>query len=140
MGWGWGKGLEGWRKDEKGVGWGVFPGDACSKEPACQCRRRKRSGLILGSGRSPGGGHGNPLQYSCLVNPLDREAWQTIVHRVAKSQTQLNQLNTREQGRSGRVKTQASELWSPAKWLYLVGTGEPVMVHAEEQRHQNEWS
>ena len=67
-----------------------------------QCRRRKRSGLILGSGISPGGGHGNPLQYSCLVNPLDREAWQTTVHRVAKSQTQLNQLNTREQGRSGR--------------------------------------
>ena len=39
-------------------------------------------------GRSPGGGHGNPLQYSCLENPMDRGAWQTTVHRVAKSQTQ----------------------------------------------------
>jgi len=37
--------------------------------------------------RSPGGGHGNPFQYSCLDNPLDRGAWQAIVHRVAKSQT-----------------------------------------------------
>ena len=38
--------------------------------------------LIPGSGRSPGGGHGNPLQYSCLGNPMDRGAWQAIVHGV----------------------------------------------------------
>ena len=43
-------------------------------------------GLILGSGRSPGEGHGNPLQYSCLGNPMDRGAWWATVHRVAKSQ------------------------------------------------------
>ena len=42
---------------------------------------------IPGSGRSPGGGHGNPLQYSCLDNPMNREAWQATVHEVAKSQT-----------------------------------------------------
>ena len=41
-------------------------------------------GLIPGSRRSPGEGNGNPLQYSCLGNPMDREAWQTIVHKVAK--------------------------------------------------------
>jgi len=40
-------------------------------------------GLIPGWGRSPGGGHGNPLQYSCLEKPMDRGAWQTTVHRVA---------------------------------------------------------
>ena len=40
---------------------------------------------IPGSGRSPGGGHGNPLQYSCLENPKNREAWWATVHRVAKS-------------------------------------------------------
>ena len=45
---------------------------------------------IPGSERSPGGGHGNPLQYSCLENPMDRGAWRATVHRVAKSQTQLN--------------------------------------------------
>ena len=46
-------------------------------------------GLIPGSGRSPGGGHGNPHQYSCLENPMDREAWQATVYRVAKSWTTL---------------------------------------------------
>ena len=42
------------------------------------------SGSIPGSGRSPGGGHGNPLQCFCLQNPMDRGAWQATVHRVAK--------------------------------------------------------
>ena len=45
------------------------------------------AGSITGSGRSPGDGHGNPLQYSCLENSIDRGAWQAVVHRVAKSQT-----------------------------------------------------
>ena len=45
--------------------------------------------LIPGLGRCPGRGHGNPLQYSCLVDPLEREARQAIVYRFAKSQTQL---------------------------------------------------
>ena len=49
--------------------------------------------LIPGMGRSPGGGNGNPLQYSCLENPMDRGAWEAIVHRVAKSQTRLRQLS-----------------------------------------------
>ena len=47
-------------------------------------------GSIPGSGRSPGEGNGNPLQYSCLGNPMDRGAWWATVHRVAKSQTQLS--------------------------------------------------
>ena len=47
----------------------------------------KDPGLIPGSGKSPGGGYGNPLQYSCLENPKDRGAWWATVHRVAKSQT-----------------------------------------------------
>ena len=47
-------------------------------------------GSIPGSERSPGGGHGNPLQYSCLENSMDRGAWQAENHGVAKSQTQLS--------------------------------------------------
>ena len=47
-------------------------------------------GSTPGSGRSPGGGHGNPLQYSCLDNPMDRGAWWAIVHRVTQSQIQLS--------------------------------------------------
>ena len=46
-------------------------------------------GSIPGLGRSPGGGLGNPLQHSCLENPMERGAWQTTIHRVAKSQPRL---------------------------------------------------
>ena len=51
------------------------------------------TGLIPGSGRSHGGEHGNPLQYSCLENPLDREAWQATVYGVAKVSDETSQLN-----------------------------------------------
>ena len=47
------------------------------------------AGLIPRSGRSPGGEHGNPFQFSCLENPMDRGAWWAMVHRVSKSQIQL---------------------------------------------------
>ena len=50
-------------------------------------------GSISGSGRSPGEGHDNPLQYFCLENPMDKEAWWTTVHGVSQSQTQLKQLS-----------------------------------------------
>ena len=56
-----------------------FPGSSASKESACNAGDM---GLIPGSGRFPGGGHGNPLQYSCLDNPMDRGAWQATVQRV----------------------------------------------------------
>ena len=46
-------------------------------------------GSVPGLGRFSGGGHGNPLQYSCLENPMDREAWQAIVHGVSESWTRL---------------------------------------------------
>ena len=51
------------------------------------------SDLIPGSGRSPRGGHGNLLQYSCLGNPMDRGTWWATVHRVTQSQTQLKLLS-----------------------------------------------
>ena len=56
------------------------------KEPACQGDIRDM-GSIPGTGRFPGGGHSNALQYSCLENPKDRGAWWATVHGVAKSQT-----------------------------------------------------
>ena len=67
------------------------------KNPPANARDVRDAGLIPrlgrssipGSVRSPGGGHGNPLQYSCLENPIDRGAWQAAVHRVSPSQTQL---------------------------------------------------
>ena len=65
----------------------VFSGGSDGKEFACNAGDL---GSISGSGRSPGGGHGNPLQYSCLENSMDRGAWWATVHRVAKSQTGLS--------------------------------------------------
>ena len=66
-----------------------FPGGARGKEPACQCRRRKRRGFIPWVEKIPWGGHGNLLQYSCLENPMDGGAWRAAVHGVAKSWTRL---------------------------------------------------
>ena len=54
------------------------------KNPHVIAGNTRDLGSIPGSGRSPGGGHGNPLQYSCLENSMDRGAWQAMVHRVNK--------------------------------------------------------
>ena len=66
-----------------------LPRQHSGKESACQCRRLKRRGLYPWVRKIPGIGDGNPLQYSCLENPMDRGAWWATVHRVAKSWTQL---------------------------------------------------
>ena len=54
------------------------------KSPLANAGDIRDAGSIPGSGRSLGGGHGNPLQYSCLENPMDRGAWQATVHRIAE--------------------------------------------------------
>ena len=64
-----------------------FPGGSDSKESACNAGDL---GSIPGLGKSPGEGHGNPLQYSCLENSTDRGAWRATVHATAKSLTQLS--------------------------------------------------
>ena len=64
-------------------------GAASSEEPASQCRRHKRCGLDPWVRRSSGEGNSNPLQSSCLENPMDRGVWGATVARVAKNQTQL---------------------------------------------------
>ena len=63
------------------------------KESACNAGNADDTGSIPGSGRTPGGGNGNPVQYSCLENPMDRGTWWATVHRVAKSETKLKQLS-----------------------------------------------
>ena len=63
-----------------------FPGVLVVKNPPANATDLAS---ILGSGRSPGGGNGNPFQYSCLGNPMDSGAWRATVHRVAWSQTRL---------------------------------------------------
>ena len=69
------------------IKWEGFPGGSDGKESSCN---EGDPGSIPGLGRFPGEGNGNPLQYSCLGNPMDRGAWRATVHGVAKSGTQLS--------------------------------------------------
>ena len=62
------------------------------KNPLIKAGDARDMGLIPGSGRSPGGRHGNPYEYSCLENPMGRGVWWDIVHSVVKSQTRLKHL------------------------------------------------
>ena len=68
-----------------------FPGRSVGKESTCNA---VDLGLIPGLGKSPGGGHGNPLQYSCLENLMDRGTWWIAVHGVAKSRARLSDSHT----------------------------------------------
>ena len=64
------------------------------KYPPANAGDIRDAGSSPGLGRAPGGGHGSPLLYSCLENPMDRGAWRAIVHGVAQSQIQLKRLST----------------------------------------------
>ena len=61
-----------------------FPGGTVVKNLPANAGDARDAGSIPGSGRSPGGGNGNPLQYSCLGNPIDRGAWQATLYKVAQ--------------------------------------------------------
>jgi len=76
-----------WIKSIFATGHKVTPGGSDCKESACNA---VDAGLIPGLGRSPGEGNGNPLQYSCLGNSMDRGDWQAAVHGAAKSRTWLS--------------------------------------------------
>ena len=82
------------------------------KNPFVSAGDVRDTGSIFGSGRSPGGGHGNPLQHSCLEYLTDRRAWQATVHDATKSWTQLKQLSTHAHEAQ---KTEPS-LWSYVCW------------------------
>ena len=85
------------RRNRQRSKWGIqvseqdFPGGPVVKNPAANA---EDVGSLSELGRSPRGGHGNPLQYSSLENSIDREAWQAVVHWAAKSQTRLKRLST----------------------------------------------
>ena len=82
---------------------GVFPGGSVVKNPVPHVGDPGDAGSIPGSGRSPGEGNGNPLQYSCLGNPKGRGAWRAIVHRVAKEWDTTELLRRKTRGpRQGR--------------------------------------
>ena len=82
-----------------------FPGGTSGKEPTANAGDITDAGSTSGLGISPGGGHGNPLQYSCLENPMDRGVWWLTAHRVAMGQTQLKQLSAHTYRETRKVKS-----------------------------------
>ena len=87
-----------------------FPGGSEGKEPTCNAGDL---GLIPGLGRSPGGGHGNPLQYSCLENPYGQRSLAATVHGVAKSRTRLSTRSTILSPARVRIFFEAQSLKKP---------------------------
>ena len=90
------------------------------KNPPANAEDVRDVGSIPGSGRSRGGRHSNPLQYSCLENPMDRGAWWATGHSTAKSPTRLKRLST-------SASTERGNQWLPDSRPYTRAC--PIMVH-----------
>ena len=97
-----------------------FPSGSVVKKSSCN---EEDTGLIPGSGRFPGEGNGNPLQYSCLGNPIDKGDWQTAVHGLAKSWIRLrNQTTTTTSPPCVHSRTShRSNKPKPNKVIFLLG-------------------
>ena len=86
-------GISNEKKKKKGhVGWWSSQVALVVKNPSASAGDSRDMGLIPGLGRSPGGGHGDSLHYSCLENPMDKRVWLATVHGVVKSWTRLSNL------------------------------------------------
>ena len=90
----------------------AWRGVISDKEPTCQCRRH-RWRFNPWVGKIPKGGHGNPLQYFCLENPVDRGAWQATVHGIVKSLTWLKQLSMHVCMKNAEMLSNEKTLESP---------------------------
>ena len=122
-----------------------FPGGSAVKESTLQCQRQRRHGFIPRWGRSPGGGHGNPIQYSFLENP-----WWATIHRVTKSRTQVKLLSTHaltqvilmiDQSWDPR-KTLEGKDWGPGRWVFDPAHRKqpvPVTSHGVKTAHPWAW-
>ena len=91
--------------EQSSYSWGTSQVVLLVKNPPANAGDLRDGGSILGLGRSPGGGHGNPLQYSCLENPVDRGPWLATVHSVTYSQIGLKRLSTHEHCSWGTKET-----------------------------------
>ena len=100
-----------------------FPGGRIVKNLSANAGDARDMGLIPGSGRSPGVGNGNPLQYSCLKTSMDRRAWWAIVHGVTKDLNTSQQLNNNNKWTSQRaervniIKCNSTHVTSPVKFF-----------------------
>ena len=108
------------------------------KNPPANSGDIRDVGLVSGLGRSPGGEHGNPLQYSCLENPMDRGAWRAIVHRVAKSWARLKRLSTHSRVEDKKLRTSEAGAALPgmgihsqlSQWTPQLGAGGTRMIRS----------
>ena len=89
--------------------WGASQVVLVIKNPPANAGDIRDVGSIPGSGRSPGGGYGNPPQYSCLENPMDRGPWRATVHGVTKSQTRLQRISTQASAFSEATKRNSKQ-------------------------------
>ena len=103
-----------------------FPGGSVVKNPPANAGLTGGVGSSPWLGRSPGGGNGNPLQYSCLGNSMDRGSWRATVHGVAKSQTQLSEWTFRQ--------TTDHQLCSEVTRMLNWGIGHLKKVHQDERK------
>ena len=101
-----------------------FPNGSAGKNSTCNAGATGEVGSIPGLGRPPGGGNGNPLQYSCLENPMDRGAWWATVHVVTDSWTQLTEYTQH-----------IIERW----WCFLYEAGKPPISHQVVQFSPLKW-
>ena len=106
----------------------VFPSGSAVKNPPANAGD---AGSIPGSGRSPGEGNGNPLQYSWLENPMNRGAWRATVHGVAMSQTQLKRLNT------AQGKPKCNFCWT--HWSCCTKAGSPSSTENYHSLTETTW-
>ena len=96
------------------------------KNPPASAGAVRDRGSIPGWGSSSGGGHGNPLQYSCLENLMDRGAWQATIHRLTKSQTWLKQLS--RHACQGLSSGSTPSSWKAKSFIFKGGCGLHIMA------------
>ena len=109
-----------------------FPSSSDGKESTCD---EGDTSSIPGLGRSPEGGHSNPLQCSCMENLMNRRAWQATIHGVTKSQTQLKQLSMYKEYSGCQFNTPDSVSGKGLTWVeegYLVAGNEYPSVSSSE--------
>ena len=125
-----------------------FPGGLVVKNPPANAGDIRDTGSIPVSGRSPGGGNGNPLQCSCLGNPMDRGSWRATVHGVMKSWTWLSDwahLRSRSlAGKTGSSLTMqpgkhCHEVTEKAEWARLPNTSNREQIMKDEELGQMQW-
>ena len=108
------------------------------KNPPATAEDTREEDSIPGLGRAPGGGHGNPLRYSCPENPTDRGAWRIIVHRVTESRTWLERLSMAQHHPRGRLTLFVSDIirrWKDGNLNLLDTERKRIYVNQEYPEH-----